>query len=358
MRLIVAFFGFGLFFLVLLVLDLRRPAPAPPATPPAVQPMLAAPTPPPARAVVDQQPARPAEQDTPPATIAPVAVAPPPLPAPDPAPAPPAAAPADPQPAPPSGQVVWADEVRARLTRQQLRELREAAARLPEDGPPESRGQLADQFARAGQGDAQLALLAAGVRADPESIRARVEYAAALMRARLWSQAADEWRAVVNRDPSNPYGWHNLALALQEFGAIGEAIGAWDQALDLAPGNIDGRAQRGQLHLRSENWPAALTDFRAVLRVEPDAPDALLNGALAAQRVGDFAQARRWAWQVAGDGGQHPEVVTTAVQRLLRIALESGESDRPAEQLGYQLLNTAHPAEELRDLLDLLRERD
>jgi len=61
----------------------------------------------------------------------------------------------------------------------------------------------------------------------------------------------------------------NLAMCHLKVGASYEAMQACDEALKLEPNNEKGLFRRGSAHINLQNFDLALSDFKAVLAVDP-----------------------------------------------------------------------------------------
>lgn len=155
----------------------------------------------------------------------------------------------------------------------------------------------------------------------PDDVALGFERGVVLLRLRRTVEAVPVLRAVVAARPDHARAWFNLAVAHQAAGHLGEARAAWDRALALAP-SAEAHAQRGQVLLDLGEWAAAAADFEAVLAREPDAPDAVLNLALALARLGRADAARE---RLAAFVERHPRHVP-ALNRLAELAWAACEA--------------------------------
>jgi len=62
--------------------------------------------------------------------------------------------------------------------------------------------------------------------------------------------------------------WYNRANARTRAGDY-SALGDYDRALELAPGDADALNNRGMLHLYRATYELALKDFDAALAIDP-----------------------------------------------------------------------------------------
>lgn len=93
--------------------------------------------------------------------------------------------------------------------------------------------------------------------------------------------------------PLRPKGPHNSshnsfenALALHQRGQTAEAERVYRQLLGAQPDNVQVLRLLGVLYLQQSEWPRALAPLQAALRLDPAQPAALVNLALAQQRLG------------------------------------------------------------------------
>lgn len=159
----------------------------------------------------------------------------------------------------------------------------------------------------------------------PEDLALQRAYGAALLRVGRVVEALPALRTVVEAVPDDAEAWFNLAVAHQSLGHLGEARTAWDRALALRP-TAEAHAQRGTVLLELTDYPAAMADFEAVLKRDPQADDAALNLALAAARLGDTARARATLEALLARRPQH----VPALNRLAELLWAQRATDRKA----------------------------
>ncbi len=78
--------------------------------------------------------------------------------------------------------------------------------------------------------------LSADVRDDA---RAQVEFGMKVAQRELWDEATYRWKRATEIDPSYPAAWNNLGIAYEQKGMFDEALEAYEEALDLAPNDIN-----------------------------------------------------------------------------------------------------------------------
>ncbi len=100
-------------------------------------------------------------------------------------------------------------------------------------------------------------------------------------------------RAAIAQRPDEPVFHGNLSSLHIALGD-GEAEKIAQRSLVLAPGYQDGLINRAAARLHRGAIPAAIEDFRALLRQAPDRPDLYGRLANALEAMGDFAAALPW----------------------------------------------------------------
>lgn len=242
--------------------------------------------------------------------------------------APPPAAFQDQESSPAAGvaeaEVIWPadsslDRLRERLNR--------ARAVLREDA--EHPGALRDAWrvcVEARQWHAAAEYLGRLVRAEPEELSLRAEYAELLLRLKRFAAAATELRELTQQGVSTPQVWYNLAVAHQELGQLADALACWNRVLEQAPGHTDARARRGEVLLDLLRWQDAAADFEQVIAAGGDAGEsdpARMNLSLAYWRLGRLEDACAQLEAVLAAQPSH----LAALERLATVALELYQLD-------------------------------
>ena len=93
------------------------------------------------------------------------------------------------------------------------------------------------------------------------SAGARLNLGALLLRQNRLDEAASLCEAVTRQAPELVLGWYNLGLIQRKAGRIGEALQAYDTALELAPDNPELHQNRGAAQLIGGNFDAARESF-------------------------------------------------------------------------------------------------
>lgn len=96
------------------------------------------------------------------------------------------------------------------------------------------------------------------------------------------------WTDTVAKRPSNPWAHGNLGTVLLSAGRVTEAMGQFEQALQLKPDYAEAHNNLGNALLRQGRLPAAISQYEAALRVRPNYADAqnnFANALLQANRI-------------------------------------------------------------------------
>lgn len=167
-------------------------------------------------------------------------------------------------------------------------------------------------------------LLARLVEQHPDDVGLRFEQAGLLIQSRRWTGAIRALEAIVAQDPAHDRAWFNLAVARQAVGHLSAARRAWDRAIALSP-SAAARSRRGEVLLDLHEWAAAAADFEAVLEQEPLAPGATLNLALAYSKTGREEEARQRLLDLLEERPEH----VPALNRLAELAWSACELGPP-----------------------------
>ena len=103
-----------------------------------------------------------------------------------------------------------------------------------------------------------LATLEARVQAAPEDIPTRLALADAYEDAGRAGEAAEQYRAVLTRDPENVAALNGLGVLLFRSGSLDGALLAADRALSLRPRDADALFLRGLVLYRQERYRDAV----------------------------------------------------------------------------------------------------
>ncbi len=145
-----------------------------------------------------------------------------------------------------------------------------------------------------------IALFEASVRAEPRAPRAWYNLGRSYQDAARVEEAVDAYRRAVDLAPDYEEAWAQLATGHMQAGRWEDAAGPLAEALRLNPQDGVARLNEGVLWLNTGRAAEARARFDEIAALEPHRVDAWYNLALAAERLGDHAQAAQ-AWRRAID---------------------------------------------------------
>jgi arylsulfatase A-like enzyme/Flp pilus assembly protein TadD len=161
---------------------------------------------------------------------------------------------------------------------------------LAESGDPDALNVLGVALSEAGRHrEAREALLRVFDR-DPSNPEARENLALVALRIQDFSEARRQAELAVSADEGRPLAWNYLGVAAYNLGQPREAIGAWERATALDPGNYDLLYNLGLV--------AAEQGDRARARA---ALERFVSGAPPERYAPDIAKARALLSQLSGD---------------------------------------------------------
>ncbi len=144
----------------------------------------------------------------------------------------------------------------------------------------------------AGRFEEAAALFGTAVRAEPTSVRARVNLGAALARTGDLEGAVEQLVAALELAPGHAAASFNLGSLLLEAGRPGEAVGHLHNALRDQPEDAEGRLLLARALAESGEDEASLEHYQRAAALDPGSEAAVLGGAAALVRLGRFGQAR------------------------------------------------------------------
>jgi Flp pilus assembly protein TadD len=144
-----------------------------------------------------------------------------------------------------------------------------------------------------------------------------VEEATELLHAERFQDALVELRDVIKKDPSNPYAFYFLGVALFESGELEAARDAYRACLRVAPAHLGAKVALSHVLRTLGDAKGALSEATAALEQSPSDGDALHAVGLAHLARGDKVSARRY---LTGFLGTKPEL---EVQLEVKGILES-----------------------------------
>ena len=105
---------------------------------------------------------------------------------------------------------------------------------------------------------------------QPGSIRDRLNYGLALLRAGETQQSVPELLAVQKADPKLPHTWFNLGIAYRRLNRIPEAIAQFQGMVRLTPDEPVAHHNLGLLYGLQDREPEALKEFETAARLDPN----------------------------------------------------------------------------------------
>ena len=148
-----------------------------------------------------------------------------------------------------------------------------------------------------------------------------------------WAEAEAPLRRLISGLPAPQAPLlYNLGLVMKQQGRLAEALASFDEALSADPGHAKARFERAAALMDLEDLAAAYTGFAAYLETAPEDPDALVNAARLALRLGRVDSAAAHAEALERQGRGDP---ATALL-LAEVAAERG--DRETAGRGFALV--------------------
>lgn len=155
------------------------------------------------------------------------------------------------------------------------------------------------------------------VELDPENPETRYQLADALLRLGRYSEAADAWAEVTQRQPQRAVAWSNLGSALLLGGRQDASIAAFEQAVALAPDAANLQENLIRAQLRTGRRDAAITSLETLARHQGDA---FALPALLALQYADgrrIEEAERWLQRAKADQEAFAEAHVSLALALL-----------------------------------------
>jgi Flp pilus assembly protein TadD len=157
---------------------------------------------------------------------------------------------------------------------------------------------------------------------------AAVEEATELLHEERFREAMVELRAVLRKDPTNPYAFYFLGIAFFEVGEIEPARDAYTACVTLSPGHLGARVALCHVLRIGGDVRGALREGMAALERAPADPDALHALGLAYHARGDDVLARRYLEAYLDT---HPEFEVAVETRALLGSLPGGDKEASGE---------------------------
>lgn len=107
-----------------------------------------------------------------------------------------------------------------------------------------------------------------------------------------FDNAAQRYKAILQRSDVNPQVHNNLGLLYLDRGMLPDAVAELRRALAIDPRHTGARLNLGVALMRQNSHDAAAAEFRAVLEREPRNVDAIVNLSLVERAIGSVEAAK------------------------------------------------------------------
>lgn len=188
----------------------------------------------------------------------------------------------------------------------------------------------ADRLGKAGDNAVRRGDLAAATifyrqadAADPNRDTSLRSLAATLHRLGAFGEAADTWKAVLERKPGDADALVGRGRALLGLGRVEEAESQFSAALSGSPGHAGALAGLGVTHDLAGRHDDARKSYRAALETRPDDPAILNNLALSMAFAGDLEGAAR----ILRPLSERPEATARQRANLALVHVLAGDTD-------------------------------
>ena len=104
---------------------------------------------------------------------------------------------------------------------------------------------------------------------NPDSVRERVNYGLALLRAGKTDEGIAELQKAQQQDPKIPHPWFNLGIAYKKAGEYDKAIAEFEQMVKLVPDEPVSHYNLGYLYRLTEKINPAVQEFETAERLDP-----------------------------------------------------------------------------------------
>jgi len=103
----------------------------------------------------------------------------------------------------------------------------------------------------------------------PNSVRERLNYALALLRAGRTREGVAQLKDVQRRDPKLPHTWFNLGIQYKKTGDTDAAVAQFERMIQLVPDEAIGHYQLGSLYKLQDRTEAARAQFELAAKLNP-----------------------------------------------------------------------------------------
>ena len=134
-------------------------------------------------------------------------------------------------------------------------------------------------WARQGWYDKSIPDYTEAIRLNPKYILAYNNRAIDFRKTKQWAKSIEDYRALVRLSPKHPRAYRHLANLYEHQKEYAKALAILSRSLKLFPGDAGAiLIRRARIYERLGDKPAAIADYRAALKLDPD--DEIARGAL------------------------------------------------------------------------------
>lgn len=145
-------------------------------------------------------------------------------------------------------------------------------------------------YAKTGDLSRAVQNFAAAIDFDGQYANAYVNRGDAFLRQREFHKAFSDYDAALKIKPDSTNAWSGRCWAQAQMGELPQALKDCNEALRTGPSSSALQA-RAFIHLKLQLWDAAISDYDAVLKIEPKLATGLYGRGLARIRKGDRVNA-------------------------------------------------------------------
>jgi len=103
----------------------------------------------------------------------------------------------------------------------------------------------------------------------PNSVREKLNYGLALLRAGRTQEGVAQLKDVQRRDPKLPHTWFNLGIQYKKTGDTNAAVAQFERMIQLVPDEAIGHYQLGSLYKLEDRTGEAVAQFELAAKLDP-----------------------------------------------------------------------------------------